>query len=84
MANIELARKNLCTSCHSVERKIVGPAFSDVAKKYADQPQALETVIQNIRAGGAGKWGPVSMPAQAQLSQEDIKKLANWILKLPH
>lgn len=84
MGSIELARKNSCTACHSVDHKIVGPAFADVAKKYAGQPEALATVIQNIRAGGSGKWGPIPMPAQDQLSQNDIKTLANWILKLPH
>jgi cytochrome c len=58
----------------------VGPAFQDVSKKYSGQKDAEATLVKNIRAGGAGKWGPIPMPAQTALSEADIKALAAWVL----
>jgi cytochrome c len=79
-ANADLAKKNNCLSCHAVDKKIVGPAYQDVAKKYAGQADAEATLIKNIKTGGSGKWGPIPMPAQAQLSDADAKALAAWVL----
>ena len=79
-ANLELANKNACMGCHAVATKILGPSYADVAKKYAGQKDAEATLAKSIKAGGAGKWGQVPMPAQAQLSDADAKKLAAWIL----
>lgn len=79
-ANADLAKKNNCLSCHAVDKKIVGPAYQDVAKKYAGQADAEATVAKNIKVGGSGKWGPIPMPAQAQLSDADAKTLAAWVL----
>ena len=79
-ANKELATKNACMACHAVDKKLVGPAYQDVAKKYAGQKDAEATIIKNIKAGGSGKWGPIPMPAQAALSEADTKTLASWIL----
>ncbi len=75
-----LLTANGCTACHAVEKKVVGPAFKDVAARYANQPGAAALVEQNIRAGGAGKWGQVPMPAYAGLSKDDLQSLAGWIL----
>jgi cytochrome c len=79
-ANLELAKKNACTACHAVDKKIIGPAYQDVAKKYAGQKDAAAVLSSNIRKGGAGKWGPVPMPPQPALSEADIKTLATWVL----
>lgn len=79
-ASAEIAKKNACMACHAVERKLVGPSYSDVAKKYAGQKDAVATLTKSIKAGGAGKWGPVPMPAQANLSEADAAALAAWIL----
>jgi cytochrome c len=79
-ANADLAKKNNCLSCHAVDKKIVGPAYQDVAKKYAGQADAEATLAKNIKAGGSGKWGPIPMPPQAQLSDADAKALAAWVL----
>jgi cytochrome c len=79
-ANADLAKKNNCLSCHAVDKKIVGPAYQDVAKKYAGQADAEATLVKNIKTGGSGKWGPIPMPAQAQLSDADAKALATWVL----
>jgi cytochrome c len=79
-ANLVLAQKNACTACHAVDKKIVGPSYQDVAKKYAGQKDAASALAASIRAGGAGKWGPVPMPAQPALSDADVQTLATWIL----
>jgi cytochrome c len=79
-ANLDLAKKNACMACHAVDKKVVGPAYQDVAKKYAGQKDAAATLVKNIKVGGSGKWGPVPMPAQAALSDADAHTLAAWIL----
>jgi cytochrome c len=79
-ALLTLAQKNACTACHSVDKKLVGPAYQDVAKKYAGKEDAAEQLKLSIKAGGTGKWGPVPMPAQPNLSDADAATLAVWIL----
>lgn len=79
-ANKELATKSACMACHAVDKKILGPSYLDVSKKYEGKKDALKTVMANIKAGGSGKWGPIPMPAQAALSEADTKTLATWIL----
>lgn len=80
LANLELAQKNACTACHAVDKKVVGPAYQEVAKKYAGQKDAVGALSESIRKGGSGKWGPVPMPAQPALSDADVKTLATWVL----
>ena len=79
-ANNALAEKNGCLGCHAAAVKLVGPAYKDVAAKYAGQPDATEMLAKSIRAGGTGKWGEMAMPAQSKLSEADAKKLAVWIV----
>lgn len=81
-ASLELAQKNACMACHGVDRKIVGPAYSDVAKKYKGQKDAEVALVNSIKKGGSGKWGPIPMSAQTNLSDADAKSLAKWILTL--
>lgn len=80
LANLELAQKSACTACHAVDKKVLGPSYQDVAKKYAGQKNAVAQLTESIRAGGSGKWGPIPMPAQPALSDADIKTLATWVL----
>ncbi len=79
-ANMDMAKKNNCMACHAVDKKLVGPAYQEVAKKYAGQKDAVANLTKSIKAGGSGKWGPVPMPAQAALSDADAGTLAAWIL----
>jgi cytochrome c len=79
-ANSKLATEKGCMACHSVDKKLVGPSYQDVAKKYAGQKDALAVLIKSIKAGSSGKFGPVPMPAQAALSEADAKTLAAWVL----
>ncbi|MND80726.1 Cytochrome c-551 precursor [compost metagenome] len=75
-----LLQNNACLSCHAIDHKVVGPAYHDVAAKYAKDPQALAKVIASIQNGGTGKWGNVPMPPFAQLSPDDLKTLATFVL----
>lgn len=79
-ASQALAQKNACLACHAVDKKLVGPAYLEIAKKYAGEKDAGLTLARSIKAGGSGKWGPVPMPAQPALSDADAKTLADWIL----
>ena len=79
-ASKDLAQKNACLGCHAVDREMVGPSFQSVATKYAGQKDAENQLTESIKKGGAGKWGPVPMPAQAALSQGDASTLAAWVL----
>ncbi len=80
LANLELAKKNACTACHAVDKKLVGPSYQEVAKKYAGQKDAVAQLSASIRKGGSGKWGAVPMPAQPALSDADVRTLAEWVL----
>jgi len=75
-----LASKSACMACHAVDKKLVGPAFKEVAAKHKGQADALEKVSARIKSGGSGMYGPVPMPAQAQLKDDELKLLAGWIL----
>lgn len=79
-ASSQLAQKYACSACHAVDKKLVGPSFADVAKKYAGKADAAPALATSIKAGGAGKWGPVPMPAQAAVPDADLQALATWIL----
>ena len=79
-ADLALARSKNCMSCHAVERKVLGPAFKDVASRYKDNKDAPGFLATKIMKGGAGVWGPVPMPANNQVSEADAKKLAAWVL----
>jgi cytochrome c len=70
-----LMQKYICTTCHAVDRKIVGPAFQDIAKKY---PGQLDYITKKIQSGGSGVWGPIPMPAQ-KLSEAEARAIATWI-----
>lgn len=73
-----LAQQNACMGCHAVDKKLVGPAYKAIADKYKGMNAA--DLGASIKKGGAGKWGPVPMPAQARLSDDQAKLLAEWIL----
>lgn len=79
-ASADLAKKHACMACHAADKKLVGPSYADVAKKYAGQADAQAKLTASIKAGGSGKWGPVPMPPQAHVPEADIKAIAGWIL----
>jgi cytochrome c len=81
-ANPELAQKKNCMACHALDKKVVGPAYKEVAAKYAGQKDAVDKLAQKVIKGGAGVWGAVPMPANTQVSDAEAKTLVTWILSL--
>jgi cytochrome c len=81
-ADMALATSKNCVSCHHTDRKVVGPAFNDIAKRYANEPLALAALTTKIQKGGSGVWGVVPMPANPQVSEAEAQKLAAWVLSL--
>ena len=81
-ANADLAQKKSCLACHAVDKKLVGPAYKDVAAKYAGQKDAAAMLAAKIQKGGVGVWGQVPMPANPQVSPDEAKQLATWVLSL--
>lgn len=77
-----VAKKNGCASCHSIDKKVVGPAWQAVADKYKGDATAADKLSAKIAKGGSGVWGPVPMPAQPKLSDADNKELVAFILGL--
>lgn len=78
----ELMKKNGCAACHAIDKKIVGPAYQDVAAKYKGDATAAAKLADKVKKGGAGVWGPIPMPPNAQVSDADVKNLVAWILSL--
>jgi cytochrome c len=81
-ANEELAKKSACLACHSIDKKLVGPAYKEVAAKYKGQKDAEAKLIEKVKKGGSGVWGAVPMPPNAGVKDEDIKTLVKWILSM--
>lgn len=79
-ASDELAKKSGCAACHAADKKIVGPAWHDVAAKYKGDAKAPDTLAAKVRAGGKGNWGNVPMPPQTKVSDADLKTLIAWVL----
>ena len=80
MADQALATSKNCMACHAVDKKLVGPSYKDVAAKYAGQKDAVDKLAVKIIKGGSGVWGPVPMPAIAQVNEAEAKKLAAWVM----
>jgi len=81
LADQALAQKKNCMACHAVEKKVVGPSYKDVAKKYAGQDVTAKLATKLMK-GGSGTWGAVPMPANPQVSQAEAETLVKWILSM--
>ena len=79
---VALATQRGCMACHQIEAKVVGPAYKEVAAKYKGQDGAVEMLAAKVKAGGSGVWGPVPMPPNAHVSDEDIKVIVEWVMSL--
>jgi cytochrome c len=77
-----MMKKDGCAACHSIDKKIVGPAYADVAAKYKGDAGAAAKLEAKVKKGGSGVWGPVPMPPNPQVPDADIKALVTWILTL--
>ncbi len=84
-ASMELAQKKSCMACHATDKKLVGPSYKDVAAKYAGQKDAVAQLAERIQKGsvpGKGNWGAIPMPANPQVSADEAKQLATWVLSI--
>ncbi|MBV8667154.1 MAG: c-type cytochrome [Burkholderiaceae bacterium] len=79
-APADLAKAKNCLACHSVQTKIVGPAYKDVAAKYAGQKDAEDKLVKKVLTGGSGVWGPVPMPPNSQVTEAEAHTLVKWVL----
>ena len=82
LADQALATAKNCMACHALDKKLVGPAYKEVAAKYAGQKDAVDKLAVKIMKGGSGVWGPVPMPANTQVNEAEAKKLAAWVMSL--
>lgn len=81
-ASEELLKKNACTACHAVDKKLVGPSYKDVSAKYKGQKDAAAMLAGKIKKGGQGAWGPVPMPPNPNVSDADVASMVKFILAL--
>ena len=77
-----LMKKDNCATCHSVDKKLIGPAYQDVAAKYKGDKDAVAKLSKKVKEGGSGVWGTIPMPPNSATSDADIKELVTWILTL--
>ncbi|HEX6138763.1 MAG TPA: c-type cytochrome [Casimicrobiaceae bacterium] len=78
----DMMKKNGCNACHSEDKKVIGPSYKDVAAKYKGDAGAVAKLSEKVKKGGSGVWGPVPMPPNAQVKDEDVKKMVELILAL--
>jgi cytochrome c len=81
-ADEKLAQASGCTACHSIDKKLVGPAYKEVAAKYRGNKGAETMLVKKVKEGGKGVWGDMQMPPNGHVKDEDIKTLVRWILSL--
>ena len=79
-AGLDLAKAKNCLACHAVSTKVVGPAYKDVAAKYAGQKGIEDKLVAKVMKGGSGVWGAVPMPANPQVSEAEAHTLVKWVL----
>lgn len=80
LADEAMAKAKNCMACHATDKKLVGPAYQEVAKKYAGKKDAEAELATHIKKGSTGRWGPVPMPPNAAVPDADVASLAKWIL----
>lgn len=82
-ASEAIIKKARCVACHAVDKKLVGPAYRDVAAKYRGHPEALAQLSAKVRNGGSGAWGEIPMPPHPvdKLNDADLKAALEWILR---
>ena len=79
-AGLAAAKKNACVACHGITNKVVGPGFTQIAAKYKDSADAEAALLGKLKSGSSGTWGPVPMPPQAHVKDEELKTILSWIM----
>ena len=80
LASLDLATKSGCMACHATDKKVVGPAYKEVAAKYKGDKDAEAKLFKKVKDGGVGTWGQVPMPPNTHVKDEDLKTLVKWVL----
>jgi len=78
----DMMKKNGCNACHAEDKKVIGPSYKDVAAKYKGDATAAAKLTDKVKKGGSGVWGPVPMPPNTQVKDDDVKKMVELILAL--
>ena len=81
-ANADLAKTKNCLACHATDKKLVGPAYKDIAAKYKNDKNAFPTLVKKVREGGVGVWGQIPMPANPQVNEQEAQALVKWVLSM--
>ena len=81
-ANEKLLQASGCTACHSVDKKLIGPGYKDVANKYRGNKAAAADLVKKVKAGSKGVWGDIPMPPNAHVKDDNIKTMVQWILSI--
>jgi len=79
---MDLAKKSGCLACHAIDKKMVGPAWQDIGKKYAGVAGAEEQLAVTVKKGGKGNWGAIPMPPNATIKDADVRTIVQYILTL--
>lgn len=79
---LELIGSSDCTTCHAIDKKVIGPSYVDVANKYENTPAVVDSLVLKIKNGGMGNWGNIPMTPHPDLPAEDAKEMVNYILSL--
>ena len=80
LASPEIAKKNNCLACHTLDKRVIGPSIRDMAKKYKGDPGAVSRLVDRVRRGSVGVWGQTPMQAYPDLSQQDAEAVVRWML----
>ena len=78
----DMMKKNGCNACHAEDKKVIGPSYKDVANKYRGDASAPAKLVEKVKKGGANVWGPVPMPPNPNVKDDDVKKMVQLILNL--
>jgi cytochrome c len=84
-ASEKIAIRAGCMTCHAATKKVIGPAYRDIAIKYKGKPNAVAMLSERIRKGGKGVWGeiPMAPTPPERLSDADLKAVLTWVLQTP-
>lgn len=79
---LELIGASDCTTCHAIDKKVIGPSYVDVANKYENTPAVVDSLVSKIKKGGMGNWGNIAMTPHPDLPDEDAREMVKYILSL--
>ena len=82
VASAELAKQKNCLACHAADKKLVGPAYKEIAAKYKADKNAQANLVKKVREGGVGVWGQIPMPANPQVNEQEAQALVKWVLSM--